>query len=211
MKAAAVQKSPRFLWRHLFRSGDLFTAGLLMMAAFLGNPSTLLRTAQFLLFGFYAWLMGKKNKPLTTLLVMLGIVFFNLLVPYGKVLLTLGPFPITQGSLLGGLHKALTLEGLIMLSKASVRSDLRLPGAFGSLLGESLRIFEGISERKRLITRKRIIQGIDALMLELSAAQEAPVPADRAEPQRTLKAVLLLGGAVLPILVLTVIGWGAFD
>lgn len=206
MNGATVQKSPWFSWMNRFRSGDLCLTGLLMAAAFLGNPSALLRTVQLLLFWLYAGLMGKRNKPLITLLVMAGIVFFNLLVPYGKVLLTLGPFPITQGSLLGGLHKALTLEGLIMLSKASVKPDLRLPGAFGSLLGASFRVFEGISERKRLIAGKSLIQGIDALMLALSAEQEGQEPTPRAEPPRTLRAFLLLGGAALPILALTALG-----
>jgi heptaprenyl diphosphate synthase len=204
------RESPRLLGGNIFRSSDLFLTGLLMMAAFLCNASTILRTAQFLLFWFYAWLMGKKNKPLITLLVILGIVFFNLLVPYGRVFLEFGVFRITQGSLLGGLHKAVTLEGLIMLSKASIRPDLRLPGPFGAILGESLRIFDGISDQKSLITRKHLIEGIDAYMLKLSAEQElleSLSPVDGSEPQRTLRSILLLGAAVLPILVLTVIGF----
>jgi heptaprenyl diphosphate synthase len=60
-----------------------------------------------------------------------------------------------------------TVEGLILLSRASVRSDLRLPGAFGSLLGESFRYFDRIMERKGGIERKDPIGGIDRLMNEL--------------------------------------------
>ena len=123
-------------WEKELRSGDLFLAGLFMTAAFLVNPSTLLRAVQFVLFWFYAYWRGKRNRLLITLSVMGGILLFNLLVPYGRVLAAFGPFRITQGALLGGLHKALTLEGLILLSKASIRTDLCLPGFFGSLLGE---------------------------------------------------------------------------
>jgi heptaprenyl diphosphate synthase len=172
-----------------------------MMTVFLMNPSILLKGVQFLLFWAYAGLSGKKNRPMTTLLVMGSIVAFNLLVPYGKVLGTFGFFRITQGALLGGLHKALTLEGLIMLSKASIRADLCLPGFLGSLLGESFRIFERITQKKARITRKHIIEGIDQLLLELSEEQEILAQNQgKAEtgtkPRRTWKGVLLLGGAI---------------
>ncbi|MDR1956278.1 MAG: hypothetical protein LBQ30_05440 [Treponema sp.] len=197
-------------WEQELSSGALCVAGLIMMVAFLLNPSILLRTVQFLIFWVYARLRGKRNKPLITLSVMGGIVIFNLFVPYGRVLLELGPFPITQGALLSGLHKAVTLEGLIMLSKASIRSDLRLPGAFGALLGESFRILEGITRRKTRITWKRLIEGIDHLMLELSAEQEswadsspAIPPGHTVKPRSTLTGFLLLGAACLPILALT--------
>ncbi|MDR0629712.1 MAG: hypothetical protein LBG24_08790 [Treponema sp.] len=191
------------------RSGDLFLAGLFMMAAFLVNPSTLLRVVQFLLFWFYAYWRGKRNSPVITLSVMGGIVLFNLLVPYGRVLAAFGVFRITQGALLGGLHKALTLEGLILLSRASIRADLCLPGFFGSLLGESFRIFERITQRKAVITRQHFIEGIDQLMLELSAEQALRTEqrgGSSAKPRRTPAGMLLLGGAIVPIWGLTLLG-----
>ncbi|MDR1029666.1 MAG: hypothetical protein LBL76_02190 [Treponema sp.] len=199
-------------WDKKLRSTDLFLAGLLMMAAFLVNPSTLLRGVQFLIFWWYAWLRGKKNRPLITLSIIGGIVFFNLLVPYGKVLGTVGMFRITQGALLGGLHKAITLEGLIMLSQASIRADLRLPGFFGSLLGESFRIFETISQNKARIKRKHIIEGIDHLLLELSEEQDvlaepAGSPEGYIKPPRTLANMLCLGGAIALVWGLTFLGF----
>ncbi|MDR1302936.1 MAG: hypothetical protein LBK43_10785 [Treponema sp.] len=199
-------------WDKNLPSNDLFLAGLLMTAAFLVNPSTLVRCVQFLIFWWYAWLRGKKNRPLITLSVIGGIVFFNLLVPYGKVLGTVGIFPITQGALLGGLHKAITLEGLIMLSQASIRADLRLPGFFGSLLGESFRIFEKISQNKARITRKHIIEGIDHLLLELSAEQDVLAeppgsPEGYIKTTRTLAGMLCLGGAIALVWGLTFLGF----
>ncbi|MDR3343241.1 MAG: hypothetical protein LBT14_10755 [Treponema sp.] len=214
-----MKEPRRVLWGNRFRSGDLFIAGLVMMAAFLGNPSTLLRTLQLLLFLVYARLGGKRNNLLMTLMVMLGIVVFNLLVPYGKVLVEFGIFPLTQGALVSGLHKAVTLEGLIMLSKATIRSDLRLPGPLGSLLGESFRIFERITERKGLITRKHFIEGIDELMLELSAEQKTlatanqPVARNQQDPEHPratapwsrLTDMLLLLTMVVPVVGLTML------
>ncbi|MDR2494336.1 MAG: hypothetical protein LBD24_03835 [Spirochaetaceae bacterium] len=187
-----------------FRSRDLFIAGLLMTVAFLVNPSVLFRTVQFLLFVLYALLMGKKINPLVTLLVMLSVVVCNLLAPYGKIIVEIGIFRITQGSLLGGIRKAITLEGLIMLSKATVRSDLRLPGAFGSLLGEALWVFQRIMDRKEGICGKDLIHEIDRLMLLLSEEQESLSDQYTNEPPRTAAALIVLAGAVVPILALTV-------
>jgi heptaprenyl diphosphate synthase len=167
-------------WK-LFNSGDLCIAGFLAMPALLFNPDTGLRIVQFLLFWFFAWLTGKRNNPLLTIAVILGITAFHLLVPYGRVLFSQGAFKITQGALWAGIHRGVTLEGLILLSRASVREDLRLPGGFGALLGESFRFFALMTERKHVLKGKSLVQGIDELMMELSEEDSedpaAPVPA----------------------------------
>jgi heptaprenyl diphosphate synthase len=191
---------------------DLLAAGLIMMTAFLFNPSTLTRVIQFLLFGLYARLTGKKIFPLIILCIMTVIIFCNLLVPYGRVLGEFGPFRLTQGSLLSGLHKAVTLEGLILLSKAAIGSDLRFPGTFGFFIGESFRLFERLTEQRGRITRKHFIEGIDTLMVELSAEEESgaanpPKTEPARKPKRTVPGVLLLAGAVLFTLALTLIGF----
>jgi len=147
---------------------SLFIAGLLMALIFIVTPLTA-RVVLFLVFCVFTRLMGKKINPLITLIIMAGIVFFNVLVPYGKVLAVFGPLRITQGSLLAGLEKAVTLEGLLMLSRACIRSDLKLPGTIGSLLGESLRILELMRNKKGLIRRKHIIAGIDQMMQEIES------------------------------------------
>ncbi|MDR2418945.1 MAG: hypothetical protein LBD79_07805 [Treponema sp.] len=194
----------RRLWRvSRLRSADVFCAGLFITGVFLFNPSTELRFVQFLLFWFYAWLLGKKNNALITLCVMLGITGFNLITPYGKVLAEWGSFRLTHGALMGGLHKAITLEGLLMLSRASVHPELHLPGSFGALLVDCFHILEQISSRQALIRSGHIIEGIDALLLELSEdeAESRPAPI---EPPRTVKAALLLLVATTLPLVLTV-------
>ena len=157
----------------LFAGGELFVAGLLAMPSFLFDPSLPFRAAQFFLFWFFVWAVGRKNSAIATLSVAAGIVAFNLIVPYGRVLFALGAFRVTEGSLLGGIEKAVTVEGLIMLSKATIRSDLRLPGSFGALIGDSFRYFDRILEKKGNIDRKDITGSIDRLLLELSADQEA--------------------------------------
>ncbi len=157
----------------LFPSTTLFIAGLLTMPALLFNPSIPLRIVQFVLFWLCAWSVGKRTSLLNALIVSASIVAFNLLIPYGPVLAAIGSFRITQGALLAGLEKAVTVEGLIMLSKATIRSDLRLPGRFGALIGESFRYLELIMERKGGIERKDPIGGIDRLLIELSSLRAA--------------------------------------
>jgi len=158
----------RAAYEGLFSARALCIAGLLAMLALLFNPSTLFRIFQFFFFWFLAWCSGKKNNPLITILIILGIAAFNLIVPYGRVLFSIGPFRVTQGALLAGIHRAVTLEGLIMLSRFSIRRDLKIPGALGELIGESFRIFGIIMEKKQHITRKNFIGDIDRLMIELS-------------------------------------------
>jgi heptaprenyl diphosphate synthase len=186
----------------LFTGRDLFIAGLCIMPALLFNPGTWGRTVQFLLFWALSVLAGKKNKPLTTVLVILGITAFNLLVPYGQVLVSLGAFKITSGALLTGIRRGVTLEGLFMLSRLTIRQDLRLPGGFGELIGEAFRILPLITERKYRLRPDNLIAGIDNLMLELSAP-EAEAPAEAAPPvgesgkHSPPSGILILGAAVI--------------
>jgi len=153
------------------------------MPALLFNPITMSRVFQFLFFWFVAWLSGKKNNPLFTFLVIFGIVIFNLIIPYGQVLFSIGVFKVTRGALMAGIHRAVTLEGLIMLSRFTIRRDLKIPGLFGELIGESFRIFAVIMDQKQRITRKNFIADIDRLMLELSGDSGEPkVLAEASQP-----------------------------
>jgi heptaprenyl diphosphate synthase len=162
-------------WDRLFPSGDLFIAGFLMMCFFLFNSSVGSRFLQFLLFTFLAFLSGKKNNPLVTLFVMMGVVFFNLLAPYGRVLFEWGPFRITGGALLAGLRRALTLEGLFMLSGACIRPGLTLPGRIGALLAESFGMLGALQKRKAVLKPGHIIEGIDKLLSGLESLEQPEI------------------------------------
>jgi heptaprenyl diphosphate synthase len=161
----------------IFSAPDLCAAGLLMTPALVFNPNPYARFLQFLFFLLLVWFAGKKNNVPITIAVILGIVAFNLLAPYGQVLFSLGAFRLTLGALRNGLQRAATLEGLIMLSRFSIRRDLRLPGALGELIGESFRILASIQERRNALSGKNFAAGIDALMIELSQTEEPPAGA----------------------------------
>jgi heptaprenyl diphosphate synthase len=198
----ARRRKRREWFEALFPGRALFIAALIIMPALLFNPSTQARVLQFFFFWFLAWLSGKKNNPLITIIVIVVIVFFNLLVPYGRVIVSLGPFSVTVGALLAGIHRAVTLEALVMLSRTAIRPGLKLPGLFGEILGESFRIFGQIMERKIILNRGDIAGDLDRLLLELSGETAAPGPAPETPapesagpafaPQRPLTAFSLI-------------------
>jgi len=163
VKPRAMNAREKFCVKN-FSSPDLAIAGLCMIPALLFNQDTFTRIVQFLFFFFIALLSGKKINPLITLSIIFAIVFFNLLVPYGELLYSIGPLKITTGALLSGLRRAVTLEGLFMLSRFCIRSDLAFPGAFGKLAGESLRVFSRLAESKNIFTRKNWIESLDGLL-----------------------------------------------
>jgi heptaprenyl diphosphate synthase len=203
------RKARRRRYESLFSSRDLFIAGLIMMPALLLNPNPVYRLGQFLLFWFFAWLCGKKNNPLITLLIIIFITAFNLLIPYGEVLYSLGKFKITIGALVSGLTKAITLEGLIMLSRVTIRQDLRLPGSLGRLIGDSFRIFEELTEKKGVIDRKNIAGSLDKLLFELSkdkdnAASGAALPPDARAPEKKRNHSAVAGYCILAFVILLV-------
>jgi heptaprenyl diphosphate synthase len=159
----------------------LALAGLLMGTAFLLNPSLPFRVAQFLFFWFCALVSGRKQRPLLTLSVIAAVVMVNLLAPYGRVLAEFGPLKITGGSLTAGLLKGISLEGLLMLSGALISCGAldslyqSQPGHGGlrAILGESFRLFGKIGEKKGRVKVNRVIEGIDALLLELEQEGDA--------------------------------------
>jgi len=181
-------KGRLLIYNNLFSAKSLFIAGFLIMPALLFNPSTEYRCFQFLFFLFLAWLTGKKINFLFTILIMAFIITFNLIIPYGKILFNIGALKITSGALEAGIHRAVTLQALVMLSKFTIRQDLKLPGAFGQLLGESMRIFSLLLSRKRRkteaqnnvfndrINRKNLIAEIDNLMLEVNQTNFIQMP-----------------------------------
>jgi hypothetical protein len=175
-------KTQKSIYENIFSARALFFSGLVIMPALLFNPSTEYRLLQFIFFWFLLLLTGKKTNPFLTFLTILFITAFNIIIPYGQVLFAAGPVKITSGALKSGLHRAITFMGLIMLSKASVRQDLKIPGAFGELLGESLRLFSIMMGKKPRLKIKNPIKTIDTLLLELS---EEDFAANTEEPQKT--------------------------
>jgi len=165
---------------NFFKANDLAFAGFCMMPALLFNPSTSGRIAQLLFFCVLAFISGRKNNYLITLLVMIGIVFFNLLIPYGEILFSIGPLKVSRGALAGGIRRAVTLEALFMLSRCSIRRDLKLsgvlPGNFGEITGEAFSIFSELSEEKNLFKLNAWARRLDEILLSRTEAATELAP-----------------------------------
>lgn len=198
----------REVYENNFSAKALFLTGLIIMPALLFNPDTGYRVIQFLFFLLLAFFSGKKINALLTFIVILLIIIFNLSVPYGYILYAIGPLRITSGALDAGIHRAFTFQALVMLSKVSVRNDLKISGSFGELLAESLRIFSVLMNRinlkpameispKRAFffkTRKNIITEIDNLLLELSG-EEIQEPSVIEKKTKTTGFIILISAA----------------
>lgn len=191
----------------LFAPWALALAGALVSLAFLFQPRAELKLLLLLGFIAVALASGKKVSLLATLLVSLGIVAANLLVPVGRVLVSLGGFRITEAALLDGLDKAITFEGLIYISKASIRPGLRIPGRFGSIVGQAFVYYDRIVEYRGKIKVATIFEDADALMLGVWDSE--PAAAAQAGPSRGRPLGLGLAAAAV-ILSLGALGLGLY-
>jgi len=156
------------VYENIFSAKALLAAGLLIMPALLFIPSTEYRCFQFVFLSLLVLLSGKKINFWITFPIIMFIIAFNLIIPYGRVLVSFGVFKVTSGALKAGVHRAFTLQSFVMLSALAIRRDLKIPGAFGELLCESLHIFSAIMNKKYVIPKNNVLVEIDNLMLELS-------------------------------------------
>lgn len=119
--------------------------------------------------GLFLNILDKSKISFIPIIVTsISIIFFNLLIPAGKVLFLFFTFPITQGSLFTGIHKALLLEGLFFLSRWILYCPISFPGRIGTLISNSLTIFSKLTKKKSRIKKdKGLFYAIDSLMFEL--------------------------------------------
>jgi len=153
----------------------LFLCGALLFPPFLMQQDIVIRAGLILLFMLLDVIAGKRVRLLQFGVVSAGIVLFNLVIPTGKVLTAPLGLAITEGALKSGLMKATAMTGLILLSRFSIRANLRLPGRIGGLIGRSLFYFEAIMSERNRIDRKDIIGSMDALLLSVRNAGEPAV------------------------------------
>jgi len=174
----------------------LFIAGALLFPAFLMQQDIVLRSLEVLIFVVLNALAGRHIRVMNYLVVMAGIVVFNLVIPTGRELVSLFGWSITEGALKSGLHKGTAMAGLIALSQFSIRSGLHLPGRLGGLIGRSLYYFEKIMSQRRRIDRKDVIGSIDALLLEIHAAGAEDRSRKAERSRSTVPGVAFLGALV---------------
>jgi hypothetical protein len=138
--------------------------GVVVATVFLLQQSIFVKTLFLLLFIFWTWLAGKRFSLVSTLIVTVGIVATNLLIPSGRVLFRLGPIVITEMALREGLSKALTFEGLMYLSKAAIMPGLHFPGRFGAIIAQAFQYYDRVIEYRGKVHAKTIVHDIDVLL-----------------------------------------------
>jgi hypothetical protein len=180
----------------------LFACGALVFPSFLLQQDIAIRAFQVVLFVCLCALSGRRVRPLQYLVVAAGIVAFNLVIPTGRVLLSVAGLPLTEGALKSGLLKATAMTGLIALSQFSIRSDLRIPGRIGGILGRTIFYFEKIMSQRRKVDRTDIIGSLDALLLEVHRAPD-PDEGERAGTARSTP------WGVLFLSIIVLVNWGA--
>lgn len=199
-KAKAREKRERKAARYdaLFAPWLLAGAGFLISVAFLFQKSLFLKILLFILFLAIAKASGKKVSLLTTIFVSLGIVLANLLVPLGRVITKWGPLTITETALIEGIEKAITFEGLIYISKASIRQGLNLPGRFGSIVAAAFVYYDRIIEYRGKIRAASLFDDVDQLMLKIASST---FEAGNGGPQSEPAARKPIGGYILALFV----------
>lgn len=200
-KEARARRAERY--DSLFPAWSLALSGAVCSVAYLFQQSMAFKAAIFLLVLVAAIASGKRVSLLATVLVSAGIVAANLLVPVGKVLWQLGAFKVTETALLDGIDKALTFEGLIYISKATIRPGLRLPGRFGYIVSRAFVYYDRIVEYKGGIRATYLFEDIDALMLAIwDAAAPADATAGGKKPKAAMGIAIAFGAATLSLAVL---------
>ena len=124
-----VEESPV---QHLYIIMMVLSGAAMMMTE---NPVVLLPSvASAFIFQRSA---GRKIKILPHIAMLSFMIISSLLVPHGKVILTLLSFPVTEGALADGLSRGLRLSGGIALSQAF--SMIIRPGK--GLIGKTMKTF----------------------------------------------------------------------
>jgi len=139
--------------------------GLLACLVFAGSWQArgLLMTLGLLL----ALAAGKRVSPGYFSFLIASIVVFHLFLPLGRVWFQLGPWAVTEGAFLLGLGKGFTFAGLVFLSLASISRDLRLPGRFGALWGQTFSWYEQLMDQRHALKPRALLMSVDRLLEKL--------------------------------------------
>ncbi|GEM_PF-1818630 len=145
----------------------LALCGALALPAFLLGDSLAAKGGLTALYILLFLLSGRRFRVLPNAVVAAGIVLAHLAAPFGMVLFRVGGFPVTQGALRLGALKAVTIIGLIYLSRLTIRAAVRLPGRAGEVLSLTLFYFERITELRPRLDLRDPWTGLDRLLREV--------------------------------------------
>ena len=164
----------------------LFVSGMATVPAFLLQGRIDVRAGQVAVLFVLVVLTGTQGglRLLRTVLVLLlSTVLFNLVTPFGRVLIEWGPLVITQGALANGLLKGLSLVGLMLLSRLSVRRSVVLPGVLGLYASATLAYLNRMLEEPLRMPGRGLLPRLDKLFESVLLRESLQRPQGTARPQ----------------------------
>ena len=180
---------------------------MLLAASLVAQEDLLLRAAQGLIFALIAWLVQPRLRLRRTASFLAATVLFNLLTPAGRVLFRVAGGAVTEGALLVGAGKAVSLGGLLFLSRLMVDPRLRLPGTAGALLGATLTYLARLMDGRAGFRLRSPVQSLDRALEAAAASRPDPDP----DPGR-VAGVTTTAGAVCAVILVALCGcsvlWG---
>jgi len=186
-----VHPTARFFWG----------LGLLGCLVFAGGWEA--RTVLAFLGAALALASGKRVSLGYFVFLVASVVVFHLFLPVGKVWFSVGPWPVTEGAFFLGLGKGMTFAGLVFVSLASISRDLRLPGRFGALWGQTFSWYEQLMDQRSALKPRALLMSIDRLLERLYPTRGTLGTVPVAEAPRPNLARTGVGGWVLIALTLT--------
>ena len=201
-KAAAIRSRRRKAFEARFSPLPAALSGALLAVVFLFENYLALKLVMFVLFAIGVVVSGKRFSFLTMLLVSAGIVFANILVPSGQVLFHLGPLAVTQFALIEGLLKAMTFEGLMLISKATIMPGLKLPGRLGGIVASAFLYYDRIIEYKGKVRAASLASDADAMMRSVWESESLGTAGEAGSRPETQATSLALGSGKGNILLL---------
>lgn len=141
-----------------------FWAGMVLLLSLMFLNSPIIQAGIVLLGVCLVLADSSRIRPLPALVMAASIVLFNLFAPFGKVLWTPLNLPVTAGALALGIKKALTVEGMIFISRWMLKPGIRLPGKTGRLVAQAFDILGHLSGNRKKFDSKNVIQSIDSIM-----------------------------------------------
>ncbi len=112
-------------------------------------------------------LEGSTIHVFPVIIMSASIIFFNLLVPSGKILWEPFYLQITEGALFSGIKKALLLEGMIFLSRWMLKPGIELPGITGKRISRMFTVLALLLSSRKKISPRNIVASIDDIMYGL--------------------------------------------
>ena len=196
------------LARHLHPTTRFFW-GLGLLACLVFAASWQARASLAALGVILALMAGKRVSFGYFGFLVASVVVFHLFLPVGKVWVTVGPWAITEGAFFLGLGKGLTFAGLVFFSLASISRDLRLPGRFGALWGQTFSWYEQLMDQRKVLKPRALLMSIDRLLERLyptrpGAEKHHTVDASRNQQPTTKWGWLLMMATLIPAMGLSV-------